>query len=393
VRPSSKNFRTVLILGAALLVIAAIGYAVERERAAARERSQQAHSNPPGVPVAVAVASRRDMPMLLRGLGAVQAFNTVTVTSRVDGQIVEIAFQEGQMVHGGDLLMRIDPRPFEIQLSQAEAALARDQAQFTNAELDLRRYESLLTRGFTPRQQYDTQRATVAQLQATLRADQAAIGNAKLLLSYSRITSPIEGRTGARLLDLGNQVRALDATGLVVVIQMQPIFVSFTVSERSLPEVRAALAHDTPEVEAYAGDDRTRLATGHLTLIDNQVDQASGTVRLKAVFENEDGALWPGQFINARLVLSVAKDGTVVPSSAVQIGPDGGFVFVVKPDRTVERRDVTIGATLDDVSLIVRGVVPGEPVVVEGQFRLTSGARVTIRDDRSAPATLARSGG
>jgi multidrug efflux system membrane fusion protein len=386
------NLRIVPILGVGLLAIVAGGYAVEHERTAARERAQQqGRSNPPGVPVVVATAEQRDFPILLRGLGAVQAFNTVTVTSRVDGQIVAVAFKEGQMVHAGDLLVQIDPRPFQTQLNQAEATLARDQAQLANAELDLRRSESLLSRGFTPHQQYDTQRATVAQLQATLKADEAAIENAKLQLAYATITSPIDGRTGARLLDLGNQVHAGDVGGLVVVTQMQPIFVSFTVPERSLGDVRAAMAREAPEVQAYASDDRTRLATGQLTLIDNLVDQASGTLRLKAVFENQDSVLWPGQFINARLVLAVQKDGTVVPAPAIQVGPDGNFVFAVKPDGTVERRDVKIAETLDEVTLVVSGAAPGDKVVVEGQFRLTPGARVTILDDRASPAAVARS--
>lgn len=332
------------------------------------------------VPVSVATVERRDLPVYMSGLGSVTAFNTVAVKSRVDGQLVQVAFREGQEVKKGDLLAVIDPRPYQVALDQAQATLLKDQSQLKNAQLDLQRYNGLVAAGVVSHQQVDTQEALVGQLQGTVRADQAAIENAKLNLVYCHITAPVDGRVGLRLVDTGNMVKANDTNSLLVITQLQPIAVLFTLPEDSLPLVAGHMRAGTLRVEAYSRDDQTKLATGNLLTIDNQIDQSTGTGKLKAVFDNHERALWPNQFVNVRLLLEVRKNSTVVPAAAVQRGPQGTFAYVVKGNNTVEVRPVTLALTQGNVTAIVQGVAPGEVVVTDGQDKLQNGSKVEFRN-------------
>ncbi len=329
------------------------------------------------VPVGVATAERRDVPVYLKGLGSVTASNTVSVKSRVDGQLAQVNFREGQNVSKGDLLAVIDPRPFQVALDQAQANLFRDQAQLRDARLNYERFKSLLQEsGAVSQQQVDTQKASADQLEGAVRADQALIDNAKLNLVYSHITAPISGRIGLRLVDLGNMVHAADTNPLLVITQLQPIAVLFTLPEDSLQNVSKHMHQGTLPVEAYSRDDQTKLASGTLLTIDNQIDQTTGTGRLKAMFSNTDNMLWPNQFVNVRLLLETHKGSTVVPSVAIQNGPQGSYVFVVKPDKTVEVRPVTVSFTQNNVATISSGVDPGDTVVIDGQDKLQAGSKV-----------------
>jgi len=332
-----------------------------------------------GVPVAVASARKGDIPVYLNGLGSVVAFNTVTVRSRIDGQLIRVAFQEGQFVHREDLLAEIDPRPFEVQLQQAEGQMARDQAQLNNAKVDLARYQTLFEQDSIAKQQLDTQLATVHQFEGAIKADQALIDNAKLQLTYCRITAPLGGRVGLRLVDAGNMVHSNDQNGLVVITQVQPISVLFTIPEDDLPPVLKKLHTDARlPVEAYDRSGKTKIATGYLLTLDNQIDPSTGTSRLKAVFQNQDNALFPNQFVNVRLLLDVKKGSLIVPAVAIQRGPQGTYVYVVKADQTVEVRQVTIGFTEGNDASVETGLSAGEPVVVDGVDKLQSGSKVRI---------------
>jgi membrane fusion protein, multidrug efflux system len=344
------------------------------------------------VPVAVATAERRDVPVYLKGLGSVTASNTVTVRSRVDGQLAQVNFKEGQHVNQGDLLAVIDPRPFQVALDQAQASLARDQAQLKDARLNYERFKSLLDdSGAMSQQQVDTQKAAADQLEGTVRADQAAIDNAKLNLVYSHITAPIGGRIGLRLVDVGNMVHAADTTGLLVITQLQPIAVVFTLPEDNLQTVSQHMHQSTLPVEAYSRDDLNKLATGKLLTIDNQIDQTTGTGRLKAMFDNPDDALWPNQFVNVRLLLETHKGSIVIPSVAVQTGPQGSYVFTVKPDKTVAVSPVTVSFTQNNVASITSGVAPGDVVVVDGQDKLQGGSKVDPHASSGGPNPNAHS--
>lgn len=322
-----------------------------------------------------------------------QASNTVSLKSRVDGQIVQIAFKEGQSVKQGELLLVIDPRPYQVALEQAEAALARDQAQLKNAQLDYQRYQGLFKEGVISQQQYDAQRALVGQLEGTIKADQAAIDNAKLQLVYTRVTAPVNGRIGLRLVDIGNMVHANDTNPLLVITQLQPIAVVFTLPEDALPNVTKHMRSGTLEVDAYSRDDTTKIAAGKLLTIDNQIDQTTGTGKLKAMFDNADNALFPNQFVNARLLLETRKGVTVIPAAAVQRGPQGNnYVYVVKPDKTVEVRNLKVTLTQGNLSVVASGVAPGEQVVTDGQDKLQGGSRVEPHTPTSGPASAPSSG-
>jgi multidrug efflux system membrane fusion protein len=342
----------------------------------------------PAIPVTVGVAKSQNIPVYVRGLGTVQAFNTVTIKSRVDGQITQVLFNEGQEVKAGDPLFVIDPRPYQATLEQAQGSLQRDQAQLEGAQRDLERYGKLVAPGFQTRQSYEDQKATVGQLQGSVKTDQALIDSAKLNIEYANVRAPIDGRTGARLVDIGNFVQASAATNLVTITQLKPIFVTFTVPQDALDQIRENQAKAPLTVVAYASDNKTVLATGKLTLINNQVDTTTGTVQLKATFDNTDERLWPGQFINARLIVSVKKDAVTVPSQAIMQGPDGAYAYILKADNTVDRQDVEIGLTQDGIATIDKGLTAGQTLVVEGQYRLTKGSTVKINQPlaQSQPA-------
>jgi membrane fusion protein, multidrug efflux system len=333
------------------------------------------------VPVVVATVAKQNLPLYLDGLGSVTAFYTVTLKSRVDGQMMEVDFKEGQDVKKGDLLAVIDPRPYQVALDQATAALAKDTAQLKDAKLDESRYDALVKQGVIPQQQYDTQFALAGQLDGAVASDQANIDSAKLNLVYTRITSPIDGRVGLRLVDPGNIVHAADTNGMLVITQMEPIAVIFTLPEDNLPAVVAHMRQGELPVKAMTRDLSADLANGTLQTIDNEIDQTTGTVKLKAVFDNKDRALWPNQFVNARLLLDTQKDALVIPAAAVQTGSNGTFVYVVKQDQTVEVRPVTVGVTEGTISSIANGLSAGEEVVTDGQDRLQAGVTVDAHTD------------
>jgi multidrug efflux system membrane fusion protein len=339
--------------------------------------SPAASASKPAV-VSVATATPSDYPVFIDGLGQVQAENTVTVRTRVDGQIVKIAFAEGQMVKAGDLLAQIDPRPFQAALDQAKAKQAQDQATLANARLDLARYSTLAKQSFATQQQLDTQNALVNQLIAQEAADAAAIDAAQVQLDYATIVAPLTGRVGFRLIDEGNMVNAAQQTGIVTIAQIEPISVNFTAPQDDLPRISAALAAGKPLVEACASDGLTLLATGKLTVIDNQVDVTTGTIHLKGEFDNKDHALWPGLAVATRLRVEVEKDALTIPDRAVQRGPDGLFVYIVGADNRAVVRPVTLAHEDGAVAVVAKGLSEGEKVVTVGQFGLQPGARIAI---------------
>jgi multidrug efflux system membrane fusion protein len=331
---------------------------------------------PPIVPVTAGTVVVQDVPVLLHGIGTVQAYNTVTVKTRVDGQIVKVDFNEGQEVKQGDPLVQIDPRPYQTALEQAQATKLKDEAQLAGAKLDLERYSKLLGTGYQTRQSFDNQTTLVAQLQAAITGDQAAIGNARLNLDYANIRSPIDGRLGARLVDKGNLVHTNDNTALVMITQLKPIFVSFTLPQDALDEVREQQQKAPLAVRAYDSAGSKLLSVGKLSLIDNTIDQSTGTIHLKARFDNKDERLWPGEFVNLQVILKIRHQVPTVPAQTVQQGPEGDFAYVIKRDDTVERRSVEVAAVQDGITVVSKGLSPGERVVVDGQYRLTEGARV-----------------
>ena len=355
------------------------------------ETSSARASTPQTIQVTVAPALQQDLPVYLSGLGSVAAFYTVNLKSGVDGQLVDVRFREGEFVKKGDLLALIDPRPYQVQLDQAQATLFKDQASLRDAQLNYQRFKELLQgSGAVSQQQVDTQKATVDQLQGTVRNDQALVDNAKLNLVYCHITAPESGRIGLRLVDPGNIVHASDTNPMLVITQLQPITAIFTLPEDQLINVSQHMRKAPLEVDAYSRDDQTKLATGKLLTIDNQIDQTTGTGRLKAVFENKSSELWPNQFVNVHLLLEIRKNVTVVPSAAVQHGPQGNYVFVVKPDKTVDVRPVNIAITEGNVAQVASGVSPNEVVVTDGQDKLQAGSHV---EPHQQPAGQAQANG
>jgi len=330
------------------------------------------------VSVVVATAQNGDLPVYFNGLGTVTAFNTVTVRSRVDGQIINVAFKEGQFVHEGDLLVQIDPRPFQVQLEQAQGQLAKDQAQRKDAEVNLERYKLLFKEGVIPQQQLDTQAALVGQFDGAIKSDQSQVDNAKLQLTYSRITAPISGRVGLRLVDPGNIVHSNDTNGIVVITQLQPIAVLFSLPQDQLPQVSAKLRAGVQlNVEAYDRDDTQKIATGKLLTMDNEIDPTTGTYKLKSVFNNSDSALFPNQFVNVHLLVDTMRNLTIVPASAIQRGPQGTYVYAVGGDNTVKIRPVTVALNTATSVGVNGGVNAGEVVVIDGQDKLQDGSKVT----------------
>lgn len=350
------------------------------------DRAEPPAAAPQPVPVIAAQVQQHDVPIVLTGLGTVTALNTATVRSQVTGLLVSVEFQEGQSVKKGDVLAKIDPRTFQAQLDQAEAALGRDQAHLHNAELNLNRYTPLASKGYATEEQLAGQQSAVAELQNTVKSDQAAVDAAKTQLSYTSLVAPFDGDTGIRLLDVGNVIHPTDPNGLVVVTQVQPITAVFTVATINIPAIQEALMHGPLQVIAYSQDDKTELDTGKLLLVDNQADPSSGTVRLKALFPNEQRRLWPGVFVNVRLVTSTVHDGLTVPLDAVQQGPQGQFVFVVGPDQKVAIRQVSMRQSFKGEALVDEGLSAGETVVVRGQYRLSPGTLVTLADPHKPDA-------
>lgn len=387
-RPRSRRW---LMAFLSLLVIAGIGYAIWFWPGGAEQQAARNRNAKQAVPVLVATAEQKDVPIYLDALGTVQAFNTVTVKAMVEGPVVAVNFKEGQDVKKGDVLAQIDPRTFQAAFDQAVAKKAQDEAQLANARLDLARYIKLAANNYTSAQQADTARAQVAQLEALVKQDQAQIDNTRTQLSYTTITSPLDGRTGIRQVDAGNIVHASDATGLVMITQLQPISVLFTLPQQTLPQVSKAMSEGAAKVLAYAqgatGSQTGLLDTGTLTVLDNQVDPTTGTIKLKATFPNPDNRLWPGAFVGVQVQVDTAKGAIVVPPAAVQRGPRNTYVYMVDQDNSVIRRTVKVGHEDMQASIITDGVKPREKVVIDGAARLSEGSKVVI----AQPAAPGRS--
>ncbi len=329
------------------------------------------------MPVGVATVKQRDFPVYLTGLGSVLAFNTVSLKTRIDGQITQVNFQEGQDVKIGQLLIQIDPKPYDVALATAHANLQRDEAQLNYAKVQFERQKALYDSGVIAKQDLDTQEASLGQYQGTIAADKAAIDSAKLNLFYTRITSPINGRIGLRMVDIGNYVQAASTTPMVIITQLHPIAIDFTLPEDQLQAVRQRMKEGTLTVDVYSRDDQTKLSTGKLLTIDNQIDQTTGTAKFKAVFENPDNNLWPNQFVNVHLLLETRKDAITMPVAAMQRGPQGTFTYVVDSNNTVQLRPIQFAMTQGNTAVIASGLQPGERVVTDGQEKLQAGSRVT----------------
>ena len=384
-KPNSSGRKLAVIIVLCLLVVGGLVWLARSRAAGADKKGPGAgRMELPPVPVVAGTVVQKDVPIYLGGIGTVQAFNTVTIHARVDGQVQKIAFTEGQDVHAGDLLAQIDPDPYRTAMEQTAAKKGQDEAQLANARLDLKRYADMLANEGVTQQQYDTQKSLVTQLEATVNADQAAIESAKVQLAYTTIVSPIDGRTGIRQVDAGNIVHANDANGLVVITQLKPISVVFILPEQTLPSIQEQAQVSGPDlpVVAVSQDNTTILGEGKLAVIDNQIDSASATIKLKATF--------PNQFVNARLLLTVRKGSVVVPDSVIQRGPEGTFVFVIKDDQTVEVRPVKVaarsGAQIGQGETVIEdGLKAGERIVVDGQYKLQQGSRVKMADAGAKP--------
>jgi membrane fusion protein, multidrug efflux system len=379
---NSRTFVWILVIAA---VAAAGYYGLNRyqsgQKAVAAASAQKAR---PAVQVSTAPVQKADFPVYLTGLGTVQGFNTVLVRTRVDGQIDKVAFKEGQMVNAGDLLVEIDPRPFQATLDQAKAKKAQDEANIANANVDLQRYTKLGE--FATKQQTDTQRTTVQMLTAQIAADDAAIFNAQTQLDYTQVKSPISGVAGLRQVDIGNIVNASTQTGIVTIAQIEPIAVIFTAPEEQLPDINDGQASEGLKVIAMTTDGKKTLADGKLSVVNNQVDSTSGTIRLKGVFDNKNHALWPGQSVSTRLLVKTLKDATVVPDDAIQHGTSGLYVYAVNADNKAEMHKVKVSQSIDGRSVIEEGLTPGQQVIIAGQYKVSPGTLVSTAVASSDPA-------
>ncbi len=379
--------RAVLTFTIALLCVSLIGCSSGDSK---QQKAQAAA--PRSVSVAVAKVEQQDVPVYLTGLGSVTAFNTANIKSRVDGQIMQVNVKEGQNVKQGELLVVIDSRPFQVQMEQMQAQLFKDQATLRDAKLNLDRYTALIPSGSIAQQQVDTQKATVDQLEGQGRTDQAQVDNARLQITYCHITAPFAGRIGLRQVDPGNIVHASDTNPMLILTQLQPIAVIFTLPEDQLQTVSRHMKNSTLQVDVYGRDNQTKLATGKLQTIDNQIDQTTGTAKLKAVFDNIDNQLWPNQFVNASLLLETRKNSTVLPTAAILRGPQGTFVYALKPDKTVEARTVAISLTQGNITTITSGLNPGDMVVTDGQDKLQTGSKVEPRTNVPSNTPSGRNG-
>ena len=385
---ASRRFLTTSII-AILAVGAVAAYWWQGQRPTQQQQQQRQGRNFQGdgpVLVIAALSKRADVPVYLDGVGTARALNTVTVRPQVDGKLISVNFVEGQEVKRGFVLAKIDPTTYQAQYDQAVAKKAQDEATLANARIDLERYEKLAATNSIARQQYDTQKATVAQLEAQVKLDQAAVDNAKAILEYTDVVAPLDGRTGIRQVDQGNIVRASDATGIVIITQLQPLSILFTLPQQQLTDVVQAKARGEVPVDAFGSDNKTVIDKGTLGPIDNQVDQSTGTIKLKAEFPNGQYQLWPGQFVNVRVQINTLRQVVVTPTSTVQRGPNGTFVFVVQQDSTVAVRPVTISQQDEVQAVVTSGLQPDERVVTTGFARLTAGAKVTVTNAESQPA-------
>jgi len=383
--------RKIVTLAALLVAVLAIGTVLVVRHEFPVQRAAPPSAPVPTVPVVAGVVGSQDVPIFLRGVGTVIAFNTVLVRSQIQGQITKIAFTEGQTVHAGDLLAQIDPRPYQAQVDQVTATRDRDQAQLANAQANLGRYTQLGEKGWATPQLVETQTAQVAQLQSAVKADEALIEAANVQLGYTRLTSPIDGVTGVRQVDIGNIIHPTDPNGLVVVTQIEPISVIFSLPETDLPKIQQQMAKGPLTVLAYSQDDTIELDRGKLTLVDNEILQTTGTIRLKAEFANTAHRLWPGELIDVWLLIDTRHDGLTVQASAVQQGQQGAFTYVINPDNTVAVRPVKVAQISRGQALIDVGLAANEQVVVDGQYKLQAGSHVTILHGKAAAEAAAQS--
>jgi multidrug efflux system membrane fusion protein len=382
----SKTWIFVLI---GFVILGVGGWFIWSRKAAAAAAAASAAPTDRIVPVLLAPVVKKDFPIYLDGLGTAVPVFTVTVHSQVDGRLDSVAFKEGQFMHKGDLLAQIDPRPFAIQLHTAEAAVARDAAQAREGRLNLDRYQTLRKENLVPQQQVDDQQALVDQYDATVRSDQAQVESARLNLDYAHIISPIDGVTGVRLIDPGNIVHAADTTGIVVITQLDPMSVILTLPEDDLPRISEKFGQGGLAVEAYSRDGLLKLGVGKLSLIDNEINQTTATIRLRAIFDNPKSALWPNEFVKARLLLTMQKDAIVVPAAAIQRGPLGTFVYVVGSDNTASTETVEIDSIQGESAIVSKGLSPGQLVVTDGQNQIRPGSKVSSRPSDKAPAASA----
>ena len=381
--------KRVTIAVAFLAILAAGGIAYQTFVLKAAEPPRAQNATPSAVPVVVAPVARKPMPVRLDAIGTVQPIANVAVKSRVDGQIAEVKISDGQAVKTGDVLFILDTRAAQAQLAQAEATLSKDKAQLDNARRDLARFKPLTEKEFVSRQQFDTAQTTAASLEASVLADQATVDNFKVQLTYYTIRSPMDGRVGTIALKTGNAVKAQDTISLVTINQIKPIYASYAVPQRELPAIRAAMTAGTVPVQATVPGDTGQPIAGKIFFFDNQIDPTTGTISLKAIFDNADERLWPGEFVNVSTTLRTDPDAIVVPASAVQVGQTGSFVYIVKGDNTVEFRPVTVARTIGNETVIAKGLNGDERVVTDGQLRLTNGTRVEVRTSSTLPAAVA----